>query len=245
MSGGTHGRKWNWTLVTQAFVDGVQEDGSDERLYLSLTEISERYNIPLQTIRARSSQYNWFAQREEAQRRLIRSMQNRRVLELGGQSVDFDGKTLRLAQRSIDILTHRIDEIAQDITDQQVRREAALATLAEGGEVNANDLRSVVPVRELEVMSRAVLQWQQVGQRAMGTDVQRLDVQQEIQVEADVVSVTTELGRDDPDRLAGFLQAAKRAGLLDQFTGQSAAPVGQIEAVPVADGEIIDGEIVA
>ena len=94
----------------------------------------------------------------------------------------------------------------------------------------------------------AATQWQQLGQKALGTDVQRMEIQQDIQhnidVDVEVLSISAELGRDDPERLASFLQAAKRAGLLDEVLTEDPPPYALESAQTDQTEDITDAELI-
>ena len=94
------------------------------------------------------------------------------------------------------------------------------------------------------MLSKAALQFQEVGQKALGTDVQRVDIHHDINADIDVdvqvTSISAELSRDDPERLAAFLQAAKRAGLLDTMLSDQQSQ----DHPAIESGEVVDAEIV-
>lgn len=213
-----NGYKYDWFEVRTAFVEGLKDpQNPDERVFLNLRELSERMNVPVNRIRERSADERWFDLREQYQLKLAKTRQAKRILELSKESVDFDTKSLNAAKLGIAMVTKRMSEIARDVSEADRKREEALKLAAAGFDIDPEDLRSVIDARELDMLARAATQWQQLGQKAMGTDVQRMEIQQDINLDVDVevTSISAELGRDDPERLAAFLQAAKRAGLLD------------------------------
>ena len=240
------GYKYDWLKVKTDFVEGVpDEENPKERVFLNLRELSEHENVPLNLIRERSADERWFEQREQYQMRVVKTRQTKRVLELSEKSVDFDSKSLTVAQLGIAMVTKRMSEIARDVKEQDIKREKALELQQRGYAIDVEDLASAIDARELDTLARAASQWQVVGQKALGTDISRLEIQQElnasIDVDVEVTSISAELGRDDPERLASFLLAAKRAGLLDTVVDGAEQPA--IEAGDeIIDGEIIEGE---
>lgn len=245
------GYKYDWMEVRQAFIEGIQEEGSDERLFVNMKEIAERFNIPVQRVREKGAEERWYEQRDQYQLRMAKARQTKRILELSGESVDFDSKSLNLAKLGMAMVTARMSEIARDVKDQQRIREDALQQQAAGIPVDPEDLQTVIDARELNTLAQAAVQWQQLGQKALGTDIQRMEIQQEIQqnidVDVSVTSISAELGRDDPERLAGFLQAAKRAGLLQQIEEAEeldSTEQGMLGIEGPSDGEIVDAELV-
>ncbi len=253
-----NGYKYDWFEVKSSFIEGIK-DGSnpDERVFLNLKDLAERMEVPLQLMRVRSADERWFEQREQYQLRLSKSKQTKRILELSKESVDFDSKSLNLAKLGMAMVTARMSEIAREVQESQRRREDALKMAQQGHLIDPNDLATVIDAKELDTLSRAANQWQVLGQKALGTDIQRMEIQQEIQanidVDIEVTSISAELGRDDPERLAQFLQAAKRAGLLEavldvEFTededGEDVEVYEQLEIESGEDEEIVDAEIV-
>lgn len=241
-----NGYKYDWFEVKSAFIEGVKDSSNpDERVFLNLKDLAERMEVPLQLMRVRSADERWFEQREQYQLRLSKSKQTKRILELSKESVDFDSKSLGLAKLGMAMVTARMSEIAREVQDSQRRREDALKMAQQGYLIEPNDLETVIDAKELDTLSRAANQWQILGQKALGTDIQRMEIQQDIQanidVDIEVTSISAELGRDDPERLAQFLQAAKRAGLLEAVMGEQL----EIESGDDDGEEIVEAEIVA
>lgn len=247
----TRGYKYDWEMAKTAFVEGLKDPNNpDERTFMNLRELSEKLNFPVQIMRERSADERWYDQRQVYQMKMVKTRQAKRIAELSRESVDFDSKSLGVAKLGIAVITARMSEIARDVQDQARKREEALKLAAAGFIIDPKDLDSVVDAKELDTISRAAIQFQQLGQKAMGTDIQKIDINQEISgqidVEVEVTSVASELSRDDPDRLAAFLQAAKRAGLLDTVI-QATTDEDQlaIETSDDVEDEIIDAEIIS
>lgn len=227
------GYKYDWGEIRTAFVEGIELDDSGERTFMNLKELAAHMKIPVQRLRQRSSDESWYELRQQYQLKAAKARQTKRILELSKESVDFDARSLDLAKDGMALVTTRIAEIARSVQELEVLRRTTedKDTLPD----------TAIDARELDVLARAAGQWQSLGQKAMGTDVQRLEVQQSIDVDMEVTSISAELGRDDPERLAAFLQAAKRAGLLETITVEDAPPaIEQAES----ESEIVDAEIV-
>ena len=227
------GYKYDWYTIKSSFVEGYQEEGREERIFLTLKDLAEKLNVPVQRLRERSADERWMEQREQYQLRLAKSRQTRRVLELTGESVEFDSTSLKLAKLGMTVVTARMSEIAREIQERQKEREEAIRLANKGFPIDPEHMRTVIDAKEISTLAAAATAWQILGQKSLGTDIQRLEVQQQIDIDIDVdVEVTTvseELSRDDPERMAAFLHAAQRAGLLDTFLGTKS-------------DEIIDGE---
>lgn len=247
----TRGYKYDWEMAKTAFVEGLKDPNNpDERIFLNLRELSERLDYPVQMMRERSADERWYDQRQVYQMKLVKSRQTKRIAELAKESVDFDSKSLGIAKLGQAVITARMSEIARDVQEQQKKREEALRLAEAGFVIDPKDLDTVVDARELDTISRAAIQFQQLGQKAMGTDVQKIDMSHEVQgqidVDVEVTSVSAELSRDDPERLAAFLAAAKRAGLLDTVTESDNTDEDQlaIESSSNDEDDIVDAEIV-
>jgi hypothetical protein len=244
------GYKYDWLEVRTAFIEGIQEEGQEEKTFMNMVEIAERFNIPVQRVRERGADERWYEQRNEYQLRMAKARQTKRILELSGESVDFDSKSLNVAKLGMAMVTARMSEIARDVKDQQRRREDAINQQMQGLPVDPEDLETVIDAKELNTLAQSAVMWQQLGQKALGTDIQRMEIQQDIQqnidVDVQVTSISAELGRDDPERLAGFLQAAKRAGLLEQITEAEeldATEQGML-GIEAAETDIVEAELV-
>lgn len=224
------GYKYDWGEIRTAFVEGIELDDSGERTFMNLKELAAHMKIPVQRLRQRSSDESWYDLRQQYQLKAAKARQTKRILELSRESVDFDAKSLDLAKEGMALVTARVAEIARDVREYEILRSADAV----------GDVATVIDARELDTLARAAGQWQSLGQKAMGTDVQRLEVQQSIDVDMEVTSISAELSRDDPERLAAFLQAAKRAGLLDTVLVEDGPPAIEQEA----EQEIVDAEIV-
>ncbi len=251
------GYKYDWASIREQFIEGVEVEGQKEREFLNLVQLAERTTVPLQRIRERAAEERWYDQREQYQLKVAKQRQTRRVLELAGQSVEFDSRALETAKLGMHVVTTRMQEIAAEIEELTERRDEYIARMEAGEDIPELDMVSIssaIDARELEMLARAAIAWQQLGHKAMGTDVTRMEIQHDIQanidVDVEVTSISAELSRDDPERLAAFLQAAKRAGLLD--TGMT-DPVAGTETAEVttetlaiggSNDDIIDAEIV-
>lgn len=230
----------DWIMLRTAFIEGVPVEGSDERQWLSLTQMSERFTVARSALYDRAGEEQWQSQRDAYQHKIAKQRQARRIAILAKESEAFDNKAISLAHDGMDIVMRRVREINIEIEEQETRKADALAKMARGEDVPLWSLQSVIDAKELNELSKAALGWQQLGQKAMGADVIKVeiahDIHASIDMDVEVTSIASELGRDDPERLAAFLQAAKRAGILDSVMNQK-------EIEQDADG-IVDAEVV-
>ena len=213
----TRGYKYDWDALRVQFIEGITKD-NDEREFVNLKELALRSNVPYERVRERAAIESWYQNRQAYQLQLAKQRQAKRITELSKESLDFDSSNIKLAKMGVGIITARMGEIARDIQEQNKRRDEALKLQAAGFQIDPQDLISAIDSKELEMLARAAQSWQQVGQKALGTDVIKHEISGQIEnidIDVQVTSITAELGRDDPERLAAFLHAAQRAGLLD------------------------------
>lgn len=228
------GLRYDWDTIRVDYIEGIRPDKGDEdvREWPTLAAVADKHGVPHQRVRERSSQERWTIQRQEYQRKLALSRQNKRVAKLANEAVEFDNKALTTAKLGMAMVTARISEIAKEVQQHNTRREQALQLQAEGFDVDIADLKTVIDARELNTLGQAALSWQQLGMKALGTDVLRTEVSGTVDVDIEVTSIAREMSRDDPERLAAFLVAAQRSGLFEA--------AGELTAVP----DIIDADII-
>lgn len=213
----TRGYKYDWDALRVQFIEGIVKD-NDDREFVNLKELALRSNVPYERVRERAAIESWYQNRQAYQLQLAKQRQAKRITELSKESLDFDSSNLKLAKMGVGIITARMGEIARDIQEQNKRRDEAIKLQAAGFQIDPQDLLSAIDSKELDMLARAAQAWQQVGQKALGTDVIKHEISgqvENIDIDVQVTSITAELGRDDPERLAAFLHAAQRAGLLD------------------------------
>jgi len=241
------GYKHDWPAIKRRFIEGVLPNGAEptdpSREWLSLKETASRENVSYDLIRTRSSEEQWFEQRENFQMRLARARQAKRIQELSNKSYEFDESTLKVAQMGVTVVTARMAEIVREIAEARARRDNALLALSRGEIIDPDDLESVIDGKELNTLAQAAALWQQVGQKSLGTDITKMEIQHDIQhnidLTVDVTTIAAELGRDDPDRLADFFRAANRAGLLERFFDSAKEIEGGEDVV---DAEVVSEE---
>ena len=242
------GYKYDWPTISRLFIEGILPEGADptseSREFVTLKDMSDRMKVNYDTLRERAAEERWFDQRNDYMLRISKARQAKRIQELSKESFEFDQNSLRVAKLGMGMVTARMSEIAREVQESQIKRNEALALQQAGYDIDIRDIQTVISARELAGLANAAMSWQIIGQKALGTDITRLEVQHDIQhnieVDVEVTTIAAELGRDDPDRLAAFLQAAKRAGLLEVVMNQDA----QREIEPPSIDDIIDAEII-
>jgi hypothetical protein len=228
--------KYDWEQARIIYIEGIAEKDDKkkkmglERSYPTLAEVGELLGIPAVQVRQRASKERWTDLRNQAQIQATMKRQAERSKALAGEVVDFDERALGVAKVGIGLITSRLAEIAKEVGPAQERRKAALELKAQGIKVEREDLYSAVNYRELDGLARAAQTFQDIGRKALGTDIERHEI-----TGADggpieqIVSVSDELLRDDAERLTAFLSAASRAGLL---------------AAEDEEGDVVEAEIV-
>jgi hypothetical protein len=233
--------KHDWIKLRTVFIEGQPVEGTDDREWLTMTEMSKRFGVHRSALYEKAGEEQWMAQREAYQFRIAKQRQARRIAMLAKESEHFDLRSIEVAKSGMDVVTTRLREIHREIEEQAERREVALGQMARGEAFNQFHLGSIIDAKEIDTLAKAARTWQEIGQKATGSDVIKVDIAQTItqtiDVDVEVTSIASELGRDDPERLAAFLQAAKRAGILDSVMN----PPREIE--PDEDG-VVDAEIV-
>lgn len=246
----SQGYKYDWDAIRTQYIEGViivDKNGkkTEDREWTTLKALSEKLNVPYDRLRERSSVESWKENREAYQMRLARTRQSQRIQKLGKESVDFDDKTLNVAKTGMTLIQIRLGEIANDVSAQQERRRIALEQQAQGFDIDPKDLRSSIWAREMDELARAASSFQQIGAKALGTDVIKHELQVEASMDIDIAitSISSELGRDDPERLAAFIYAVNKSKLgqteIVKESGQIDDPL-QITDENIRDAEIIE-----
>lgn len=236
MRNGEPYRKYNWDRIRTLFIEGVPVDVADpdgDRDWLNLKELSERLQVPYQRIAQRSSKERWADKKVAYQAQITRERQQQRAKKLAGAATEFDDKALTVAQLGAQLVHARLGEIVTDVKDRQVLRQQAMAARQQGLPIDPAQLRTAIHSTELERLGKSMLMFQEIGMKALGTDIERHHVEGTVNVEQ-TVSVGEELERDDSKRLAGLLAAAHRSDVM-------ADVIKELEA---GDDDIVDAEIV-
>lgn len=218
----SQGYKYDWDYIRTQYIEGIEvlnNEGNqpDLREFTSLKELAERCNVPYERVRERSASESWIENRSAYQLKMAKQRKAARIMKLSHESVDFDDKTLDVAKIGLDLIQIRLNEIHQDVALAQARKKVAIEQMALGFDVDLKDLKSAIWSKEMDQLARAASLWQQIGAKSLGLDVIKHEIQVEASMEIDIqmTSISAELGRDDPERLAQLFNIAQRAGLLD------------------------------
>jgi hypothetical protein len=91
-------------------------------------------------------------------------------------------------------------------------------------------LYSAIWFKEIEGLAGALDRFQNIGMKALGTDIQKHEVTNPDGSMSTTVNVVGELHRDDPERLALILQAMRDTGILPS------------DALEIEDAEVVEEE---
>jgi hypothetical protein len=225
----------NWELMRKLFVEGVptkMDEPDGDREWLTLKEVSERMNVGYKTLSVRASKERWTSLKQAYQTSLAIERQKKRAQKLGKDAVEFDEKSLKIAQLGIGLVMTRYGEIVQEVTAKKAIREEALAKQQAGVPVDREDLWSAIRYGEMESLARAAVTLQEIGNKALGNDTQKLQIEGTIE-HGHSISVNAELAREDKGRIAGVLAVMNR---MPEFR--------EIITAELEDKDYIEGELV-
>lgn len=234
-------QKYDWEKALRYFVEGmpVDEDEPDgDRDWPNLRQLAEALGIPYQRVRERASQERWTEQKQAYQVASAQERQRQRMKTMGNKAIEFDDRSLSISEMGLQLIGTRMTEIARMVNARKQSRDAAVERLGQGGAVDRQELWTEVRADEMMSLARAAQTLQEIGMKALGTDIERHVIDANVNVEGGTtINVTAELDRDDPDRLAALFAAADRTGLLDVLL--------ELEGPDEEDDdEVVDGEIV-
>lgn len=191
---------YDWDKAEQLYIEGVV--GQDgKRRWPPAGEIADAIGVrSSHQISNRASQYGWPAKRK-AFKAQIADFQRQAVLAaLVEKRIEVDSSAIGLARTGLDTI------------DEWIR----------GGQIET--------AAQLDKMAEAALKFHELGVRACGdAPINRLEVSgpEGKPVEVDV---RAQMVKDDPARLAAFLEAAERAGITARVPEPAALDVGEAES---------------
>lgn len=211
--------KHDYALAQQWYVEGKPDDEEEpdgNRSWLTMRVIAEELDIPYQRIKERAASERWTELKATYQRQAAIDRQRRRMEQMGKNSIEFDDQSFNIAKMGQFTIGARLAEITKMIQATKDRRDDVTARLRAGEHVAKEEMWFIVRSSELIELARAAETFQTIGRKALGTDIERISIEANVEVEH-AMSVAAELERDDPDRLAAFMSALERAGLLEKF----------------------------
>lgn len=211
--------KYPWDRIKEMYIESLEP--------VNLKELSEMFDTPYQAVRERSSEERWPYERAEFQSQANAKKARDKIKLLAREAEAFDEGSLKPAKLGQQLIAGRLSQIAQIFAASQQAHNAAVARLQAGQPVTREDLYSPINYKELGELAAALLRFQEVGRKALGTDVQNVNLTASTEGELNV-SVNLELQRDDPDRQAALLEVLERTGLIPKM----------------AIGNAVDGEVI-
>jgi hypothetical protein len=238
--------KYDWDSIRTNFINGIDRGGED-RWYPSLKELAEHHQVPGTTfkqryarIRKMSSDERWPNKKDAAQMVLMQKRQKERIKAVAKHALDFDDRAHTAAKTGMAMVMTRLSEIAAQTAAHKPLRDDAIERLRNGEPVSKAELYSQIRSQELLELANAADRWQQIGMRALGTDVHKVDINGMVGDTTNVlVNVNQELARDDADRLGQVIEGMRAANLLPPDVAE-ALTTGQDKGVH----DIVDAEVV-
>jgi hypothetical protein len=185
---------------------------------LSMKQISLRTGIPYTQIRNKAGKERWSAIRTREQMEVLKQNRQQFLLEMGREAISFDQTAIDASKVGMGIVTARLIEISRYISAADGVQEAVIYKLKNGIPLERGETWGMVPSRELVELATAAKLFQDIGRTALGTAVTDASFLDNASGSDDgverVVSIGDELTKDDPARLAAFIEVMDRMGLL-------------------------------
>lgn len=197
-------RKYDWEYAKDMFITSTP--------MVTLKEVSRRTGIPYDQVRQKSSKERWQYLRAQEQAEAFKKKRTEFTNKMAGESIKFDENAVDTAKLGMNLVTGRLIEISKQFAAAGATSDVVIEKLKQGVPVRREELYSVINYKELRELSLAALTFQELGRKALGTDIDKLEINVDTTVEQ-VVSIGGELQKDDPERLAKFLEVLERTGL--------------------------------
>lgn len=230
---------YDWDTIRAEFIEGVPiPDSKDEREWLNLKELSEKHDVPYLRVRKVASKERWTERRQAAQDIATLERAKVRASKIAKNALDFDERAHEIAKTGLSLVQARMAELGQDMIANRALREDALNRKRNGQPYKDKELYASIRYSEIDGLASAAARFQELGMKALGTDVKKIDLTAEGVGQTEItVNIGTEMQRDDPERLATMLGAMHQAGLVPDEVMQ------QLEAGDTDDDpEVIDAE---
>ena len=237
--------RYNWDQLRRDFIEGVPVSGTkDERVWPSLRELAEDNNVPYGRVRKRAAAERWTEHKTSAQNQARITRLKKRAEQIEVNALDFDEKAFQIAKLGESLIAGRLAEIGQEMQAKKSIRDQAIQDLQAGLAVPKENLYSAVRYGEIDGLASAAARFQEIGMKALGTDVQRIDINSTIAGGGDttvnVLNVSQELVRDDSERLGGVLEAMAASGLIPEEVLDQLTEVDDEEQENTIPGDLVD-----
>lgn len=225
--------KHNWEMIRAYYVESEAVPSP------TLKDISDIHNVNYDTLRDRAAKERWTTLRATFQFELAQQRQQERISTLAKEAIAFDDTSLRAAKLGQTLIAGRLGQIGALFSAGNHLHQRTLQKIQQGEPVTLEELRSAINYKELDALSRSLVTFQDVGRKALGTDVDKLEISGPEGVPMEV-NITHELQKPDQDRIASILDVIQRAGIANivpAITGEE-EEVGEDDEVE--DAEIVD-----
>lgn len=230
--------KYAWEAARDYFMS------SDENV--SLKQVSDEFGIPYDYLRSKASQERWTYARAQEQARIYKMKRQKHLQRMADDSIRFDQTAIDAARLGITLVTSRLAEIAQIHGANKPVMDNIIARLKNGEPVTRQELYSVINYKELRELAQAGVLFQDMGRKAFGVDTTQIEISgpggEAIE---QVISVGAEMGKDDPKRLAAFLEALERTGAVKLNIEQKKQSKKGLVLIPEDDPNVVDAEVVS
>lgn len=219
--------KYDWERARELFISAEPA--------ISLKQLATDLNMSYPYMRQKAAQERWNYLRVEEQRRLFKKRREETARKNLEKAMRFDEASIATATLGQTLVMARLSEIAELHAATKSAMSQTIANIRAGMPVRKEDLYSAIRFTELKELGLAAKLFQDMGRMAFGIDSTSLEEQAGDGSIENVISVSAELGKDDPRRLAAMLEAFERAGLVsvNMLTDDD----------DEEDGEVVEGEV--
>lgn len=217
----------DWDVVRERYVSA--------RPQLTYAEVAQEFGIGVQTLSNRAAKEKWKHQRANEQLKIAKDLRREYSITAATKGIKFDEVAGDTATMGMSIVTARLLEISRMVAARGNTMDEVVNLMRAGLPVPKEMTYFAVSYRELVGLAQAAQIFQDVGRKALGTDITQLEahITHDVEVSGSVeqvVSIGGELQKDNPERLADFLEVLSRMGMM--------TPEGE-----VVDGELVDDEM--
>lgn len=209
--------KYDWETAQRLFVEGIANPENEALpTYPNLREVGEQMGIPYQQVRERSARERWKELKAKAMVEAAAKRRRVRVEKLSGEAIKFDDQSLTVAKMGMALVQMRLGEIGEHVRAKRDSRQRALERMANGDVVDWLETASAINYKEIQGLAIAASAFNELGQKALGTDAINVNVNGQLGFEVDGevhVSVREEMLRPDPDRIASILSILERVNI--------------------------------
>lgn len=207
--------RYDWSGARQDYINGVT-DADGTLVYPKNIELSEKYNIPVQSLANKVHKERWNDHRQANERARAIQIQKDRTKLLAKKAVIFDETAADAASTAMKIIADRLFMIDK-INQKDLARQAALLEIeeTEGVEAQYDELRPRWTFAEVSELSKAFANFHEAGRRALGIKDDESGVNNTQIVNVEITqNITDELKRDDETRQKALMSVLMNPNLV-------------------------------